>query len=73
MVFAPCICHEMIARMAQRSRPRISSRSRATRAAVRQKLSKPIVEALRPWLEAGLQDLFSANDLAKHIRYGLKR
>lgn len=28
---------------------------------------------MRPWLEARLQDLSSASDLARHIRYGLKR
>jgi len=36
-------------------------------------LSKPIVDALRPWLEARLQELPSASDLARHIRYGLER
>ena len=51
----------------------IRGRNPATRRAVRQKLSKPLVEALRPWLEACLQDLSSANELARHIRYGLKR
>ena len=51
----------------------IRGRDPETRRAVRQKLSKPIVEALRPWLEGCLQDLSSANELARHIRYGLKR
>jgi transposase len=69
------ICDEMIARIAQlyAIEKEIRGRDPATRAAVRQKHSKPIVEALRPWLEACLQNLSSANDLAKHIRYGLKR
>ena len=38
-----------------------------------QKLSRPLVDALRPWLEARLQEISSASDLARHIRYGLKR
>jgi transposase len=69
------ICDEMIARIAQlyAIEKEIRGRDPGTRAAVRQKLSKPIIEALRPWLEACLQNLSSANDLAKHIRYGLKR
>jgi hypothetical protein len=66
---------EMIARIAQlyAIEKEIRGRDPATRATVRQKLSKPIVEALRPWLESCLQDLSSANELAKHIRYRLKR
>ena len=44
-----------------------------TRRAVRQKLSRPLVEALRPWLEARLHEISSASELARHIRYGLKR
>jgi transposase len=44
-----------------------------TRRAVRQEVSKPIVNALRPWLEAQLEMLSSSSDLARHIRYGLKR
>jgi transposase len=69
------ICDAMIARIAElyAIEKEIRGRDPATRMTVRQKLSKPIVEALRPWLEACLQDLSSANDLAKHIRYGLKR
>jgi hypothetical protein len=43
-----------------------------TRPEARRKLSKPIVDAPRPWLEARLQDLSSASELARHIRYGLK-
>jgi hypothetical protein len=69
------ICDEMIARIASlyAIEKEIRGRDPATRRAVRQKLSKPIVQALRPWLEACLQDLSSANELARHIRYGLKR
>ena len=51
----------------------IRGRDPAARVAVRQKFSRPIVEALRPWLEGCLQDLSSANELSTHIRYGLKR
>ena len=40
---------------------------------VRQELSAPIVDALRTWLEAQLDRLSSASELAKHIRYALKR
>ncbi len=39
----------------------------------RQELSAPIVEAMRPWLEAQLDRLSSASELARHIRYALKR
>ena len=52
---------------------RIRGRDAQTRAAVRQRLSRPIVEALRPCLEAQLELLPSSSDLARHIRYGLKR
>ena len=69
------LCEEMIARIAElyAIEKEIRGRDPGTRTAVRQRLSKPIVEALRPWLQGCLQDLSSANDLAKHIRYGLKR
>ncbi len=43
------------------------------RCAIRQKLSKPIVDALRPWLEAQLDMLSSSSGLTRHIKYGLKR
>jgi transposase len=64
------ICEAMIARIAAlyAIEKEIRGRDPATRAAVRQKLSKPIVEALRPWLEACLQDLSSANDRRLHRR-----
>ena len=69
------ICDEMVARIASlyAIEKEIRGRDPATRRAVRQKFSKPIVEALRPWLEACLQDLSSTNEMAKHIKYGLKR
>ena len=40
---------------------------------VRQELSAPIVESLRPWLEALLGRLSSVSELARNIRYALKR
>jgi transposase len=69
------ICDEMVARIAElyAIEKTIRGKDPETRKAVRQKLSRPIVEALRPWLEARLQDISSASDLARHIRYGLKR
>lgn len=69
------LCEEMIARIAQlyRIEAEIRGRDPGARAAIRQTLSKPIVEALRPWLEAQLERLSSGSDLARHIRYGLKR
>ena len=69
------ICDEMVARIAQlyAIEKEIRGKDPDTRKAVRQKLSKPIVDALRPWLEARLQDLSSASELTRHIRYGLKR
>lgn len=69
------ICDEMIARIASlyAVEKEIRGRDPATRAAVRRKLSGPVVKALRPWLEGRLQELSSANELARHIRYGLKR
>lgn len=69
------LCQEMIDRIGQlyRIEAGIRGRDAQTRAAVRQKLSRPIVDALRPWLEAQLELLPSGSDLARHIRYGLKR
>ena len=69
------ICDEMIARIASlyAVEKEIRGRDPATRAAVRRKLSGPVVEALRPWLRGRLQELSSANELARHIRYGLER
>ena len=69
------ICEEMVARIAQLYAVEKEIRGKApdARKTARQTLSKPIVDALRPWLEARLQELPSASDLARHIRYGLKR
>jgi len=69
------ICDEMIARIAELYAIEKTIRGKAPemRRAVRQKLSRPLVEALHPWLEARLQENSSASELARHIRYGLKR
>ena len=69
------ICTEMTDRIGQlyRIEAEIRGKGQETRCAIRQKLSKPIVDALRPWLEAQLDMLSSSSDLARHIRYGLKR
>lgn len=69
------ICDEMIRRIAELYAIEKTIRGKAPdrRRDVRQKLSRPLVEALRPWLEARLQEISSASDLARHIRYGLKR
>jgi transposase len=39
---------------------------------IRQKQSKPIVEALKPWLEASLAKVSKGSKLGKAIRYGLR-
>ena len=69
------LCTEMIDRLAQlyRIEAEIRGKDHATRVVVRQELSKPITDALRPWLEAQLEMLPSGSDLARHIKYGLKR
>lgn len=69
------LCEEMVKRIAQlyRIEAEVRGHNPDARAAMRQKLSKPIVDALRPWLEAQLEQLPSSSDLARHIRYGLKR
>jgi transposase len=69
------LCKEMLDRIAQlyRIEAEIRGRDPETRVAVRQKLSKPILDALRPWLEAQLELLSTSSDLARHIKYGLKR
>jgi len=69
------LCQEMVERIGQLYRIEAEVRGKApeTRVAGRQELSKPIVEALRPWLEAQLEMLPSSSDLARHIKYGLKR
>ncbi len=69
------ICTEMTDRIGQlyRIEAEIRGQDPETRRGMRQKLSKPIADALRPWLEAQLEMLPSSSDLARHIRYGLKR
>lgn len=69
------ICLEMTNRIAQLYRIEAEIRGKApdVRRAVRQQLSKPILDALRLWLEGQLDLLSSSSDLARHIRYGLKR
>jgi transposase len=69
------VCTEMTERIGQlyQIEAEIRGKDPKTRRAIRQKLSKPIVDALRPWLEAQLDMLSSGSDLARHIRYGLKR
>ncbi len=39
----------------------------------RRELSAPIVEALRAWLDAQLARLSDASELARHIKYALRR
>ena len=69
------ICTEMTERIGQlyRIEAEIRGKDSDTRRAIRQKLSRPIVDALRPWLEAQLEMLPSNSDLTRHIKYGLKR
>lgn len=69
------ICDEMVARIAElyAIEKTIRGKEPDTRKAVRQRLSKPIVDVLQPWLEARLQEVSSASELVRHIRYGLKR
>ena len=69
------ICEEMLGHIAAlyKIETEIRSKDPATRAAVRQKLSQPIIAALRPWLEARLAELSTSSDLTKAIKYGLKR
>jgi len=69
------ICDEMVERIARlyAIEKEIRGRDPATRVKIRQRFSRPIVEALRPWLEGCLQQLSSTNELTRHIRYGLKR
>ncbi len=69
------LCEEMIVRISQlyHIEAEIRGSAPAVRAERRQELSKPIVDALRQWLEAQLEQLSSSSDLARHIRYGLKR
>ena len=69
------ICDGMVARIAAlyAIEKTIRGKDPDTRKAVRRKLSRPIVDALLAWLDARLQEVSSASELARHIRYGLKR
>ena len=69
------VCEEILGRIAALSRIEAMVRGHPPehRLKVRQELSTPIVEALRPWVEAQLGRLSSASELARHIRYALKR
>jgi len=51
----------------------IRGRDAETRRAERQARSRPIVDALKPWLEAQLNRLSGKSRLAEAIRYALKR
>ena len=51
----------------------VRGRSPEHRLKVQQKLSAPIVDALRLWLLAQFERLSSASEIAKHIRYTLRR
>ena len=69
------VCEEILERIAALSRIEAMVRGHPPehRLKVRQELSTPIVEALRPWVEAQLGRLSSASEIARHIRYALKR
>ena len=69
------ICEEMLRYIAAlyRIETEIRGQDSATRAAIRQKLSQPILDALRPWLEARLNELPKSSELTRSIKYGLKR
>jgi len=69
------LCEEILERIAAlyRIEAMVRGHPPELRLKARQELSAPIVEAMRPWLEAQLDRLSSASELAKHIRYALKR
>ena len=69
------ICEQVLGRIAALYRVETMVRSKPPerRLEARRELSAPIVEALRPWLDAQLGRLPSASELARHIRYALKR
>lgn len=51
----------------------IRGRSAEERRAVRQERSRPLIQALEPWLRAPLQTITQMGKLAKAIRYALSR
>ena len=69
------LCEEILERIAAlyRIEAMVRGDPPELRLKARQELSAPIVEVMRPWLEAQLDRLSSASELAKHIRYALKR
>lgn len=69
------ICDTVLERIATlyRIEATVRGQSPERRLKVRRALSAPIVATLRPWLEAQLERLPSGSDLARHIKYALKR
>jgi hypothetical protein len=68
------IAQEALARMAAlyAIEKRIRGRSAAERVAVRQAESKPLIDALKSWLESELRRVSGKSVIAGAIRYGLK-
>lgn len=64
------ICEKMLSHIAAlyKIKADIRGKDPATRAAIRQALSKPILEALRPWLEIRLTELPTSSELTKAIK-----
>lgn len=69
------VCDQILERIATlyRIEALVRGKPPAERLKARRELSAPIVAALRPWLEAQLAKLSSGSELARHIRYALKR
>ena len=69
------ICEEVIARIAAlyRIEAMVRGKTPEQRLEARRELSAPIVEALRSWLDAQLARLSDASELARHIKYALRR
>ena len=69
------LCEDILERIAAlyRIEAMVRGHSPELRLKARQELSAPIVEAMRPWLEAQLDRLSGTSELARHIRYALKR
>lgn len=69
------ICGQVIERIAALYRVETMVRCKPPerRLEARRELSAPIVEALHPWLNAQFGRLPSTSELARHIRYALKR
>ena len=69
------ICEQVLERIAAlyRVETMVRGKSPEQRLEARRELSAPIVDALHPWLDAQLGRLSTASELARHIRYALKR